>query len=57
MDEAVESLDFYFPSDNYMRLLDKKRDMTLAILRTQIQKDLRHHRLFAEEKHLGIVPI
>ena len=49
-DESAEALDFYFPSDNYMRQLDKKRDMTIRTLRTNIQKDLTHHRLLAEEK-------
>ena len=49
-DESAEPLDFYFPSDNYMRVFDKKRELSIEVLRTNIQKDLKHHRLLAEEK-------
>ena len=37
-DESAEPLDFYFPSNNNMLVLDKKCEMTIEVLLTNISK-------------------
>ena len=49
-DDHKEPLDFYFPSDIYLSRLDKKREMQLETLVSIITRDLKHYRMFAEEK-------
>ena len=49
-DDQSEPLSFYVPSDIYLSRLDKKRDMQLQTLLTIISRDLKNHRMFAEER-------
>ena len=51
-DDNPETLDFYFPSDIYLSRLDKNlnREMQLETLVTCITRDLKHHRMLAEER-------
>ena len=49
-DDQPNPLDFYLPSDIYLSRLDKNREMQLETLATCITRDLKHHRMHAEER-------